>query len=132
MCSYFSIKKLLPISDIICLPYSSVLNPEIRTRLGINLQNSIVIFDEAHNIIEQELSIKSPEINYKDLEHFCTRIDEYRSKYGSKMMEANLNLICHIQDILRALMNVMKEEYEKARGKLDEEDQSNYVKMTKI
>ena len=47
-------------------------------------------------------------------------------------MEANLNLICHIQDILRALMNVMKEEYEKARGKLDEEDQSNYVKMTKI
>jgi phosphate starvation-inducible protein PhoH len=33
--------------------------------LGININNSIIIFDEAHNVIDQELSMKSPEISYK-------------------------------------------------------------------
>jgi hypothetical protein len=50
---------------VICLPYSSILSPEVRMFLGININNAIIIFDEAHNAIEQELSMKSPEISYK-------------------------------------------------------------------
>lgn len=44
---------------------------------------------------------------------FCNRIDEYKGKYGSRMAEANLSLICHIQDILRGLMSVIKVEFKK-------------------
>jgi chromosome transmission fidelity protein 1 len=58
-------RNLLPICDVICLPYSSILSPEVRMFLGININNAVIIFDEAHNAIEQELGMKSPEISYK-------------------------------------------------------------------
>jgi hypothetical protein len=35
------------------------------------------------------------------------------------MRDENVNLICHIQNILRALMSVIKAEYEKAMNKSD-------------
>ena len=66
------------VAEIVCAPYSSILNPEVRSRLGININNAIVIFDEAHNLIEQELSIKSPEVSYSDLLCLTKRIDEYK------------------------------------------------------
>jgi len=31
-------------------PYNYVLNPQIRKSIGLDIQNAIIIFDEAHNI----------------------------------------------------------------------------------
>lgn len=53
VCSYYGVRKVMGVADIICLPYSSILTPDIRNKLGININNAIVIFDEAHNLIEQ-------------------------------------------------------------------------------
>lgn len=65
LCAYFGVKNLVPLADVLFVPYASVLMPEIRQRLGIVLDNAIVVFDEAHNVIEQELSMNSPEIKFK-------------------------------------------------------------------
>ena len=51
ICSYYGIKNISGVADILCVPYISILNSEIRNKLGINLNNSIIVFDEAHNII---------------------------------------------------------------------------------
>lgn len=45
LCPYYATRNLIEGCDLICLPYASILNTDIRNRIGINLHNSIVVFD---------------------------------------------------------------------------------------
>jgi Rad3-related DNA helicase len=66
---------LLEYSDIIYLPYSSILNPDIRNRIGININNAIIVFDEGHNVLEFEKQLHSPEILFEDIEVLTQQLD---------------------------------------------------------
>ena len=50
MCPYYSSRELLRRADIIFMPYNYLIDSKTRERQNITLENSIVIFDEAHNI----------------------------------------------------------------------------------
>ena len=114
------------VADLICVPYASLLNKDIRRKLKISINNSIIIFDEAHNLLEQEASLKSTELSYSELSQICERIDEYKQKYEKKMKKNNLFIISHLQDVCRALMASIKAIFSKT---LNEED--NYIKLSK-
>ncbi|CAH8575654.1 unnamed protein product [Schistosoma intercalatum] len=49
-CPYFISRELKTDSSLIFMPYNYVLDPRIRSLYNINLENTTVIFDEAHNI----------------------------------------------------------------------------------
>ena len=48
--SYRSRLKALPTVDVCILPYNLLLVPSARESCGIDLTNSVVIIDEAHNL----------------------------------------------------------------------------------
>jgi chromosome transmission fidelity protein 1 len=39
-------------ADVLLVPYSAVLQPDTRRSLGIELEGSVVVFDEAHNLLD--------------------------------------------------------------------------------
>ena len=43
-------KERVAVADIIFIPYNYLIDDKIRERFKINFANSIMIFDEAHNI----------------------------------------------------------------------------------
>uniref|UniRef100_A0A336L6I5 Regulator of telomere elongation helicase 1 homolog n=1 Tax=Culicoides sonorensis TaxID=179676 RepID=A0A336L6I5_CULSO len=49
-CPYFVSKELVEKADIIFMPYNYLLDPKARKANNIELHNSIVILDEAHNV----------------------------------------------------------------------------------
>lgn len=49
-CPYYASKNLIHNAEIIFMPYNYLLDPKIRCTIQIDLQNSIVILDEAHNV----------------------------------------------------------------------------------
>ncbi|XP_043245532.1 regulator of telomere elongation helicase 1-like [Amphibalanus amphitrite] len=49
-CPYYMARSLREAADVIFLPYNYLLDPKTRKANGVELQNSVVIFDEAHNI----------------------------------------------------------------------------------
>lgn len=49
-CPYFGLRSLQEQADITFCPYNYLLDPNIRKAMNINLSNSIIIIDEAHNI----------------------------------------------------------------------------------
>ena len=51
-CPYYASRQAHPRADIIFAPYASLLHPETRQSLGIELKNAVVIFDEAHNLAD--------------------------------------------------------------------------------
>lgn len=49
-CPYFASKELIESAEIIFMPYNYLLDPKMRKANKIDLQNSIIILDEAHNV----------------------------------------------------------------------------------
>lgn len=71
VCPYYGSRRAVPSADVVLAPYSAVLMPDARESLGIDLQDSVLVFDEAHNLLDAinsahstsvsgELSDKSP------------------------------------------------------------------------
>lgn len=50
VCPYYVSRSLTSKADLVFLPYNYLIDPKTRAGLGINWENSVVIFDEAHNI----------------------------------------------------------------------------------
>ncbi|CAE7369916.1 chl1, partial [Symbiodinium natans] len=39
-------------ADVVLVPYASLVNAEMRSKLGIRVEGNVVLFDEAHNLLE--------------------------------------------------------------------------------
>lgn len=50
LCPYYWSVQLAEDADIVFCPYNYILDPRIRAAVAIELENNIVILDEAHNI----------------------------------------------------------------------------------
>ncbi|CAJ0586951.1 unnamed protein product, partial [Mesorhabditis spiculigera] len=50
-CAYYRSRQMVEGASLILLPYNYLLDPSLRRRHKLDLSNSIVIFDEAHNIV---------------------------------------------------------------------------------
>ncbi|EFP12608.1 hypothetical protein CRE_29819 [Caenorhabditis remanei] len=50
LCPYFMSRQRSETAELILLPYNYIIDPKMRRRYKLDLKNSIVIFDEAHNL----------------------------------------------------------------------------------
>jgi len=61
------------------MPYQSILSEAARTSLGIeSLSNKILVFDEAHNLLETITSLNSIEVSQSQLVLASKHISEYK------------------------------------------------------
>eukprot|EP00866_Antonospora_locustae_P000216 jgi/Antlo1/216/1498 len=67
-CPYYSSRLLCDKSEIVFAPYNYLIDTGIRESMSINLKNTIVIIDEAHNIEDCCRSSGSIELTSKTLE----------------------------------------------------------------
>ena len=49
-CPYYLMKDRLKEADLCILPYNYVLDCDLREQINLELENSVIIFDEGHNI----------------------------------------------------------------------------------
>lgn len=50
-------RELHKVVDIVFAPYNYLIDPWFRKRLGVEWKNSILIFDEAHNLVRIKVQI---------------------------------------------------------------------------
>ena len=50
-CPYFQTKSMKEVAELVLLPYNYIISPELRKIHEIDLKGSVVIFDEAHNLV---------------------------------------------------------------------------------
>ncbi|OXU25960.1 hypothetical protein TSAR_015750 [Trichomalopsis sarcophagae] len=66
-CPYFLSKELKQNADIIFMPYNYLLDPKTRKNQGIELQNNVVLLDEAHNVEKMCEEAASLQISSTDI-----------------------------------------------------------------
>ena len=75
-CQYYQSKSDHDNTDIVLMPYNYVLSPKIRKSVGIDLKNTIIIIDKAHNLSSTAESIMEFEINERDLEMMIKELNQ--------------------------------------------------------
>ncbi|KAK4469498.1 hypothetical protein MN116_007044 [Schistosoma mekongi] len=112
-CPYYANRKGIPLAQLILVPYSSLLQPSNRLTSGLILKNSIVIIDEAHNLLEATASSMSVSLSLiNDLdgleELFTSYLQYYRSRLSS-LLALRLRQMKHfIQQLKVYLSNTLK------------------------
>lgn len=61
-CPYYGSRSMVPMADLVVLPYQSLISKSSRDSLGLNLKKSVVIIDEAHNLADSLISMYDAKI----------------------------------------------------------------------
>ena len=129
ICPYYATHISINTSQFIISPYNNILNKRIKNNININLQNNIIIFDEAHNIIENILECANTDINNNELISLLISLFLYYNKYKTKLNPTNNLCLRQIVAIIKIFLNcinkIIKDEKNKTNNKEGKEEYIN-------
>ncbi|KAI9005348.1 hypothetical protein BC832DRAFT_592469 [Gaertneriomyces semiglobifer] len=129
-CPYFGTRGALNSSDVVTLPYSMLMQGTTREAIGIELRDSVVIIDEAHNLIgtytlyfwafavsKASLSVDTITSNHSitlDQEQACipgsppleratVQLQNYLAKFKRRLKGKNVSYISQLLILIKAL-----------------------------
>ncbi|EFC45672.1 DEAD/DEAH box helicase [Naegleria gruberi] len=112
ICSYFGTRKALPISELICMPYNSLIHEQTRKSLGIStLKDCVVIIDEAHNLINAIHQMHSVELDITQLYLVNETLNSYYTKFKNRLSstnQTNINRLLTIINNMITYLNTVK------------------------
>ncbi|GMM30278.1 DNA helicase [Martiniozyma asiatica (nom. inval.)] len=117
VCPYYSTRKDIPVAEIISLPYQLLLHKDTRNFLGLDLRNSIVVIDEAHNLIDTISRIYSSSISLKELTLVRKGLKNYMKKFMLKMSAGNRISLAKIMKLITGLYKFIGEKSKEGKIK---------------
>ncbi|XP_072998830.1 uncharacterized protein [Typha latifolia] len=107
-CPYYGTREMVRAADLVVLPYQSLLQRSARESLGLNLKNSVVIIDEAHNLADSLTSMYNSMITYSQLKRVLSHLEVYLGRFHNRLGAGNRRyiqtLIALTQSFLRFLI----------------------------
>lgn len=120
ICGYFATRRAQAEADIIVTPYQTILSEATRASVGISLFNKILVFDEAHNIMETVANLNTIRLSYMQLYTAYTQIQQYLRKYESRMGAKNSKFLRDLIQLAADFIKYIKLQWKKANQ--DNED----------
>ena len=99
------------------MPYNMLLLDDLRTSIGINLAHSVVIFDEAHNLVEAVNQIYSSNLSSLDLAIASRCMAEYRDRFQSLLTGKNYFYVNILTSVIAGFEILLNGEREAASNK---------------
>ncbi|CAM9721761.1 unnamed protein product, partial [Choristocarpus tenellus] len=116
-CPYYAARESLYNADLVFCPYNYLVDPVVRDIMGISLKNSVVIFDEAHNLESAAREAASANLSSWALSDAVTQLKSL-SKKGLVLDWAYNRLIPMVEGVrdflLEAEENLTNSGYEQA------------------
>ncbi|XP_053998809.1 ATP-dependent DNA helicase DDX11 isoform X1 [Hylaeus anthracinus] len=93
-CVYYTSRKAIPYSQLVLVPYNSILHKNTRISSGIILKGNILIIDEAHNLLDAIERMHSVMITGRNLLHCYNQLVQYQKRFQTLFSAKSvLNLI---------------------------------------
>ncbi|CAI5725012.1 unnamed protein product [Peronospora destructor] len=135
ICPYYGTRESIPLAQIVTMPYSMLLSKDTRETLGIALEDNIIIFDEAHNIIDAINNTYRVEITSKQLVVARRTLWSYFTKYEKRFKGKNAFYIKQLLSIMASLTKFLRQlskSAEKAASANDDDDGATGAQMMTI
>lgn len=82
-CPYFAARNMAETAELVFCPYNYIIDPIIRHAMSIDLSDSIVIIDEAHNVEDVARESASYEFEYADLYVAVTELQACKARFAA-------------------------------------------------
>ena len=109
-CPYYAARSALPEADLVLMPYASLLHADTREILGIKLENAVVIFDEAHNLVDAVHSSYGATVTLGQLRDVDEMLTAYVDRFKTRLSANNLRYLKTLANITRAFMKTLAKE----------------------
>ncbi|XP_068651772.1 uncharacterized protein [Aristolochia californica] len=106
-CPYYGSRSMVPAASLVVLPYQSLLLKSSRESLGLNLKNSVVIIDEAHNLADSLLNMYNSKITVSQLEQIHLHLKLYLDKFFNQLGAGNRRYIQTLMVLTRAFLRLL-------------------------
>lgn len=103
VCPYYASRTAIPGAEIITLPYPLLLQKNAREALGIELEGSVVIIDEAHNIMDAVANVYAADIRLSELRRGRQMLGVYVKRFGKKLKGENRVMVAQIGKVVESL-----------------------------
>lgn len=107
-CPYYAARAAIPEAELIVLPYNILLHSKTRQSWGLDLKGSIVIIDEAHNLLETISAVHSAEITLGQVSGCLNQLTAYSTRYGKQLNPKNLLYIKQLSLFLKSIVSYIK------------------------
>jgi chromosome transmission fidelity protein 1 len=110
VCPYYSIRKGIPSSEVVTLPYQLLLQKNARESLGISVKDSIVIIDEAHNLLDTITSIHSFSVTVDEFQLCKDSLKIYLSKFSRKLNGGNRVHLMKLSKMINLILKYVEKQ----------------------
>lgn len=105
VCPYYSVRNSIKLTEIISLPYQMLLEDSTRDTLKLQIKDSIVIIDEAHNLLDVINSMNSVSISLDELNMLEKSLKFYYGKFIKRLNPGNRVNLMKLIKICQILVN---------------------------
>ncbi|KAF9614380.1 hypothetical protein IFM89_018279 [Coptis chinensis] len=103
-CPYYGSRSLVPAANLVVLPYQSLLTKSARQSLGVNLKNSVIIIDEAHNLADSLTSMYDTKITFSQLKEVQSQLELYLGRFRNLLGAGNRRYIQTMMVLAQAFL----------------------------
>ncbi|KAK4428096.1 ATP-dependent DNA helicase DDX11 [Sesamum alatum] len=109
-CPYYGSRRMVHMADLVVLPYQSLLSKSSRESLGLNLKDSVIIIDEAHNLADTLISMYDAKITVSQLNQLQTHLNGYFRRFRNLLGPGNRRYIQTLIILTRAFLQMLSDD----------------------
>ncbi|XP_057328796.1 ATP-dependent DNA helicase DDX11 [Microplitis mediator] len=106
-CAYYASRRSLPDSQVVLVPYNSILHKNTRISSGIDLKNNVLIIDEAHNLLEAIENMHSSTVTGRHILHCFSQLTQYQKRFENLFSAKNVLYLSQLSFFLKKLIKVL-------------------------
>eukprot|EP00884_Botryococcus_braunii_P018140 jgi/Botrbrau1/5009/Bobra.0396s0030.1 len=116
VCPYYASRNAALEADLLLLPHSALLVQETREALGLKLEGSVVIVDEAHGLADAVAAAHSCSLSLHQIAISLSHLRAYLSRFRSRLSPVNLELMEELVHVATALLASLRESAKSGGG----------------
>ncbi|KAH7447640.1 hypothetical protein KP509_01G114900 [Ceratopteris richardii] len=105
VCPYYASRRMIPMADLVVLPYQSLLHSGARDATGLKLKGCVVVIDEAHNLVDSIGNMHSCQISATQLQQVEVLLNAYLGRFRERLGAGNRRYILTLLRLIKALLN---------------------------
>ena len=107
-CAYYASRRAVAEAQVVALPYSMLLHRGTRESLNLDLAGSVVILDEAHNVIDAINATHSALLTLAQAASAHAQLRAYLERYRARLSRENLLSCTQLADFLGSLVRLLR------------------------
>ncbi|KAL5966187.1 ATP-dependent DNA helicase CHL1 [Taenia solium] len=115
-CPYYANKRGLSLAQLVLAPYQSVVVPGLREAMGLCLRNNVLIFDEAHNLLEAVAAAFSATVSHSDLLATERLVLAFLGHYHSRLSALSALRLRQLTLVVRFFTNFLEGKAARSSG----------------